>query len=253
MIEVKDQLDKTVSLNQFPKRIISWVPSQTELLHHFQLDDKVIGITKFCIHPDQWYQNKERIGGTKNIDLEKVRKLQPDLIIANKEENTPEDIEALMKEFPVYISDVITIQDALLMIRDIGVLTDCEQKAVDLIDDVQEAFSEFPKYQGKVLYFIWRDPYMVCGTQNFIHSIIEKLGFTNLVKEPRYIELSVDQIKSYQPDYIFLSTEPFPFAEKHVTELKQLMDAEIKIVDGEMFSWYGSRMLKMKKYFDQLM
>ena len=253
MIEVKDQLGNLVSLKENPKRILSLVPSQTELLHHFKLEDEVVGITKFCIHPDEWFKSKTRVGGTKNVDLSKVNELNPDLIIANKEENTQQDIAALSEKYPVYVSDVITIEDALLMIRDIGMLTNKQQVAVDLLDEIQDDFNSFPKFEGKVLYFIWREPYMVCGTQNFIHAIISKLGFTNLIQEPRYIELSENQIKELSPDYIFLSTEPFPFSEKHVAELSKITNAEIKIVDGEMFSWYGSRMLKMKKYFDQLM
>lgn len=253
MIRLKDQLNRIVELDAPAKRIISLVPSQTELLYDLSLEDEVIGITKFCIHPDEWFRNKTRIGGTKSVDIAKIEALDPDLIIANKEENTPEDIEVLAGICPVYISDVITIQDALDMIKDVGKLCGREQKAVDLLDSIQEEFSQFPQYSGSVLYFIWRDPYMVCGTNNFIHSIIEKLGFENIIRDERYITLPKEQIPALDVDYVFLSTEPFPFKEEHIAELEKLTTAKIKIVDGEMFSWYGSRMLKMRKYFEKLL
>lgn len=253
MICLKDQLGRTVELPEPPERIISLVPSQTELLHYLKLENEVVGITKFCVHPAEWFQSKPRIGGTKNVDVDKVIALHPDLIVANKEENTEQDIEALSAVCPVYVSDVINIEDAFQMIKDVGILTNREQRAVDLIDDIQDDFTAFPQYQGKVLYFIWRNPYMVCGRQNFIHSMLEKLGFTNLITEPRYIELSEEEITRLKPDIIFLSTEPFPFNQTHIEEMSTISDAKIFLVDGEMFSWYGSRMLKMKKYFEGLM
>lgn len=253
MIQLKDQLGNHVQLKEYPGRIVSLVPSQTELLHYFKLENEVVGITKFCIHPTDWFESKTRVGGTKNIDHEKIAALNPDFIIANKEENTQEDILRLSEKFVVYVSDVNSIEDALMMIRDIGMLTNKQQMAVDLLDDIQDDLNHFPKYEGKVLYFIWRDPYMVCGTDNFINAMLQKLGFTNCIKEPRYIQLSEEHIADLSPDYIFLSTEPFPFSDKHKKELSKISSASIKIVDGEMFSWYGSRMLKMKKYFDQLM
>ncbi|UKN01640.1 helical backbone metal receptor [Paracrocinitomix mangrovi] len=252
-ISIVDQLGQEIRLSQPAQRIVSLVPSQTELLFHLQMEDKVVGITKFCIHPSEWFHSKNRVGGTKNVDIQKVKDLRPDLIIANKEENTKEDIESLSKVAPVYVSDVISINDALEMIQHLSVLCGKEQIGVDLIDDISEDFSSFPKYQGKVIYFIWNDPYMVCGSTNFINSIIEKLGFENLIKSERYINISLNEIKALHPDYIFLSTEPFPFKEEHASILAKETGAEVTIVDGEMFSWYGSRMLKMKSYFKQLL
>lgn len=253
MISLDDQLGRKVELKTAAQRIISIVPSQTELLHYFGLEDETVGITKFCIHPKEWFENKSRVGGTKNVDLDKVRALHPDLIIANKEENSEADIEALSSEFPVYISDVNNLEEACQMIKAVGLLCGKQQPAVDLIDDIQDDFKSFPTYSGSVMYFIWREPYMVCGRDNFIHSIIERLGFENVISDTRYLELDAAKIKQLNPDYIFLSTEPFPFKAEHVEELRLHCSAEIKIVDGKMFSWYGSRMLKMKKYFQDLL
>lgn len=252
MIVVNDSLGNRIELNQSAKRIVTLVPSQTELLYYFGLDEETVGITKFCIHPDSWFRSKVRVGGTKNVDIEKVKALKPDLIIANKEENTQSDIELLASFCPVYVSDVNDLNEALRMIKDVGVLCGCEQKAVDLIDDIQDDFQSFPNYSGSVVYFIWKDPYMVCGTKNFIHSMIEKLGFENCILTPRYVELCMDELHQINPDYIFLSTEPFPFKEEHKNQFGTLAD-RVRIVDGEMFSWYGSRMLKMKAYFQSFL
>jgi iron complex transport system substrate-binding protein len=249
MISLKDQMGRTLELENPPKRIVSLVPSQTELLSYFGLEKEVVGITKFCIHPKDWFHSKMRVGGTKNITIQKVVDLKPDLIIANKEENTKEDIELLQEVAPVYVSDINTVEDALGMMKDIGLLTRKEQLAVDLIDEIQEDFEHFPSYSGSVLYLIWRDPYMVCGTDNFISAILKKIGFNNVIESPRYREISKEEIMEMNPDYIFLSSEPYPFSEDHLVEFKELSDAKIVLVDGEMFSWYGSRMLKMKKYF----
>jgi ABC-type Fe3+-hydroxamate transport system substrate-binding protein len=252
MIKVNDQLGNYIQLEHPAKRIVSLVPSQTELLHFFKLEDETVGITKFCIHPQEWFASKPRVGGTKNVNIEAVRELNPDLIIANKEENTKEDILALSEFYPIYISDVNGVSDALQMIKDVGLLCGKEQLAVDLIDDITDDFNAFPKYDGSAVYLIWKDPYMACGKENFIDSIINKLGFNNLIDESRYIELDIDRIRELNPDYLFLSSEPFPFSKKHQKELEEQLEAKVVLVDGEMFSWYGSRMLQMKSYFQRL-
>jgi ABC-type Fe3+-hydroxamate transport system substrate-binding protein len=252
VIEILDQLGNQISLKSPAKRIISLVPSQTELLHYFGLEDETAGITKFCIHPNEWFTSKKRVGGTKNLRIDVIRGLQPDLIIANKEENTQAEIEALQKEFNVYISDIITITDAYQMIEHVGCLCGKEQQAVDLIDNIQESFEDFKQASGKVAYFIWKDPFMVCGHSNFINEVISFAGFENVIASPRYIELSSSQLSELDVDYIFLSSEPYPFKEEHINEFKKLTNAKIVLVDGEMFSWYGSRMLKLRNYLDQL-
>lgn len=252
MILVKDQVGNSISLEAAPKRIVSLVPSQTELLHYFGLEAETVGITKFCIHPNQWFQTKDRVGGTKNLNLDKVRALHPDLIIANKEENTKEEIEKLSEEYPVYISDINSIADAYDMIKGVGLLCDKEQLAVDLIDEIQEQFEEIKQVNLRALYFIWKKPYMVCGTNNFIDSVLREIGLYNVVDEPRYIELSEDRIKEFKPDLIMLSSEPYPFKEEDCIDFQDIPGVKTILVDGELFSWYGSRMLKMKDYFNQL-
>lgn len=242
-----------------PKRIVSLVPSQTELLYYLDLEDEVIGITKFCIHPNKWFKNKTRIGGVKSIDIKKIIELKPDLIIANKEENIKEQIEHLQKLFPVHVTDVSTLAEAYEMIDTIGTLTHTQAKAINLINDIKNCFSSLHnthKQPKKVCYLIWRNPYMTIGGDTFINDMLQQAGFINIFKEQtRYPTTTLEEINYLQPDYIFLSSEPYPFKEKHIAEIQTAypqLYPKLKLVDGEMFTWYGSRLLKSVAYFKQL-
>jgi ABC-type Fe3+-hydroxamate transport system substrate-binding protein len=253
---ITDMLGRDVELRFPPKRIVSVVPSQTELLHYLGLEDEVVGITKFCVHPDSWFRNKTRIGGTKKLNIEKIRELQPDLIIANKEENEREQIEELAKEFPVWISDIQNIPQALQMIQVTGQLTDKEAKANELVDEIVMGFTNLQKATTpkRVAYFIWYNPWMSVGGDTFISNIIQTIGWHNVLQhESRYPEVNLEQLKELNPELVLLSSEPFPFKEKHMDEIKAILpDAEVKLVDGEMFSWYGSRMKEAVGYFSNL-
>ena len=236
-----------------PKRIISLVPSQTELLADLGLSSEVIGITKFCVHPASW-KTKTRVGGTKHFDHEIIDRLAPDLIIGNKEENYLEGIEILQKKYPVWMSDIKTLPDALAMIRSIGLLTNRAEIAHDLVAKINNAFEHTPEFKSAtVLYLIWRKPWMAVGADTFIDAMLSKIGLRNIVRTNRYPELATDEIQLLNPDLVFLSSEPYPFKENHVAELKALCpNADVKLVDGEMFSWYGSRLLKAPAYFRRL-
>lgn len=242
-------------LTEFPTRIVSLVPSQTELLSYFELDQEVVGITKFCIHPEKWFREKTRIGGTKNFHIERIHQLQPDLIIANKEENTKDQIEELQASYPVYISDINSIDDALRMISELGLLLNKKQIASDLIRNINQARSEvaYTTPLLKTMYFIWHNPWMVAGSDSFISDMMLAGGFENCIQSERYPVLSAQELKAYNPQVILLSSEPFPFSVKHANEIKSICpDATIKIVDGELFSWYGSRMCQSFEYFRAL-
>lgn len=254
MIELKDQMNFTVRLEDFPERIVSLVPSQTELLFDIGLEEKVVGITKFCIHPKEWYQTKPRVGGTKTVHFDKIHELQPDLIIANKEENTKEVIETLQRDYPVYISDITNVDEALEMILDIGYITNKKKESEIICSKVIEDMKDLPVFKGKIIYLMWYDPFMAASSGTFIGNVIDKLGFQNVLPEdfPRYGEIDTELIKELDPDYLLLSSEPFPFKEKHLRELENQTGINCVLVDGEMFSWYGSRMMKMKDYFEQL-
>ena len=239
-----------VKLNAPPKRIISVVPSQTELLSDLGLEEEVIGITKFCVHPQEWFRTKTRVGGTKTLDIEKIKSLQPDLILANKEENTKEQIEELMKDFPVWVSDITTVADALEMITQVGALAGREMEAQHLVHQILSDFPQRNEPVGSVAYLIWYRPWMSIGKDTFIHDVLKRCGFRNVFgKETRYPEVSPEALQEVSPDMVLLSSEPFPFKEKHIAEIRTILPgADIRLVDGEMFSWYGSRLLKACTY-----
>lgn len=246
------------NLDYVPQRIISLVPSQTELLFSLGLDQEVVGITKFCIHPEKWFTSKTRIGGTKNLNIDKINQLQPDFIVANKEENNKEQIETLAKKFPICVTDIKNFDDAINMINDIGLYTNRTSLATEIIKNIKQSFSQinpFPQPNKKVVYLIWKHPYMTIGNDTFISDLIKKIGFTNCFQNStRYPHITINDIFHHNPDYIFLSSEPYPFKDQDIEEFKALFPkCKILLVDGEMFSWYGSRLLKAASYFNLLL
>jgi ABC-type Fe3+-hydroxamate transport system substrate-binding protein len=248
-------MKRSLRLDQVPRRIISLVPSQTELLYSLGLEDEVIGITRFCIHPESWYQSKIRIGGTKKLNLEKIRSLKPDLLIGNKEENERSQIESLMEEYPVWMSDISNLTEALDMISQVGRITGKSEKAKSIRGEIQSKFSALPSptHTRSAAYFIWKNPYMAAGHGTFINNMLPFCGLHNAFSQSRYPEISAETLKEVAPEVILLSSEPYPFRDKHITEFKELCpDSEIRIVDGEFFSWYGSRMLDAPSYFRSL-
>lgn len=253
-----DQLNRKIELSSVPKRIISLVPSQTELLYDLGLRDEVVGITKFCVHPEEWFRSKTRVGGTKEYDFEKIKALQPDLIIGNKEENNHEQIEELMKHYKVWMSDIFTLKDAYDMITRIGTLVGKQKEATNLKLKIESEFYNLNFRNNtseirNVSYFIWNNPYMVAGNNTFINEMLKVCGFENIFEQERYPEITAEQLAKSDPELILLSSEPYPFKEKHIQEFKAICpDAKILIVDGEIFSWYGSRLLQAPAYFKQL-
>ncbi|MCF8465169.1 MAG: helical backbone metal receptor [Flavobacteriales bacterium] len=248
-----DQLGRKLEITSPPLRIVSIVPSQTELLFNLGLNERVVGITKFCVHPKDWFKNKIRVGGTKKLDFEVISSLNPDLIIANKEENNHADIKRLEKDFPVWVSDVNDLASALEMITLIAAIT--ESDAAKLLREITHGFQDLKPFSPpqRVLYLIWKDPYMAAGSDTFIHDMMQRSGFENVLIESRYPELTNDRIVRLNPAVVLLSSEPYPFKEKHVEELQKLLPhAVIKLVDGEMFSWYGSRLRLAPSYFADL-
>lgn len=245
-----DQIGREIEISSRPQRIISLVPSQTELLFDIGLEERVVGITKFCVHPEEWFKTKTRVGGTKKLHFDVIRELNPDLIIANKEENNREDIEALAKDFPVWVSDVNDLNSALDMIRSVVDITDSD--ASQLTREIKSGFTELQPLNSskRVLYLIWKNPFMAAGSDTFITDMLQRCGFENVISETRYPELNEQQILDLNPDVVLLSSEPFPFKETHINELRELLpNATIKLVDGEMFSWYGSRLKHAPSYF----
>lgn len=251
-----DQLGRSVDIKAEPRTIVSLVPSQTELLHDLGLQNEVAGITKFCIHPEHWFRTKTRIGGTKNLNFEKIKALQPDLIIANKEENVREQVEMLARDFPVWVSDVNTLGDALQMIASVGKITGREDEGLSLASRIRQGFEAMGDATPLLpaAYLIWREPYMTVGGDTFIHEMMRAAGFSNVFSNrQRYPEVDADALRASGCQALLLSSEPYPFRQKHIAELQaQLPGVKISLVDGELFSWYGSRLLHAPAYFGLL-
>lgn len=256
MTLITDQTGNSLQLNSIPKRIVSLVPSQTELLYSLGLSDEVVGITRFCIHPPTWHRNKTRIGGTKDPDIGKIISLQPDLVIANKEENIREHIEEISKHVPVYTSDVYSLPTALDMISALGAITGRREAADEMSGVITEKFMQLIPVKNTIAtsYLIWKDPWMAAGGDTFISDMMERCGFNNLYKETsRYPEITIEDLKEKHCRLLLLSSEPYPFRQKHLEALQaELPDTSILLVDGSYFSWYGSRLLEAPAYFQGL-
>ncbi len=256
----KDQLGRTIELTKTPMRIISIVPSITELLHDLGLEDKIVGITTFCVHPYHFSTTKTSVGGTKKVNLQKVKKLNPDFIICNKEENTPEMVKELSEIAPVYVSDVNTIQDSLDLIQQLGNILSCRTEAINLVTKINYKLDDFKLYihnkpMRKVAYFIWANPWMVAGNNTFINEILKLNKFENIYQNrERYPTIKLEKIRfDGDPRIVLLPSEPFKFNDDHAFEIASYANRSMTVfADGEYFSWYGSRLLKAFDYFKKL-
>lgn len=227
----------------FPlQRIVSLVPSQTEYL--IDIGAPVVGRTKFCVHPSDKVNDIPIIGGTKNFRMDAIKALQPDLIIGNKEENYQDGIAELSKNFPVWMSDIYTLEDAIRMMQALGTLCNKQDKATSIVNQCESSISKVKgSKSGSVVYLIWKDPWMAAGKDTFIDHMLKHLGYTNSVTAERYPELSDSEIVSLDPEYILFSSEPYPFKQSHLDAAQKFWpDARCMLVDGELYSWYGSRL-----------
>ncbi len=257
---IKDQIGDSHTFESAPKRIVSLVPSQTELLFDLGLQESIVGVTKFCVHPYYAKSVSEVVGGTKQVNFDKIKSLNPDIIIANKEENTQEIVTELRNICTVWITDIMTIDDNFQMISDFGKIFNRRTEAQKWIDKISFSLDDFKKYSDrlpvrKAVYFIWRNPYMAAGSNTFIDELLQLNKFQNIYAgKGRYPEVELRKIRlEGDPEIVLLSSEPYPFKEEHAFEIGRFTHhAKTIFVDGEMFSWYGSRLLKAFDYFKKL-
>lgn len=257
-MEYKDQMGRQLQFSKVPVRIVSLVPSQTELLVDLGLRDHIVGLTKFCVHPVGFMKEKTVVGGTKQLHIDRVKELQPDIILCNKEENTEQIVKDMEATAPVHVSDIKNLEDALSLIRMYGTIFQVKGRADNIISTIQKKYIDFSEaYKSipykKVAYFIWRAPWMVAGQDTFITYLLNECRFKNVFedKEGRYPEVQLEELTDV--DYVFLSSEPFPFAEKHIEEVIPYTKAKVILVDGEYFSWYGSRLIGAFDYFTDVL
>lgn len=254
MKKIFDHLNRPLNYSFPPKRIVSLAPAITETLYHLSLDDEIVGRTRFCKYPENKVNNALNIGGTKDIKLERIHSLNPDLIIAEKEENTKEIVETLEKHYPVFVFEVQSITDSFRMVNDLGKLTGRQKEAHTLHDRIEVNFQQLPTIkQKRAAYMIWQRPYMVVGKNTYIQSVLDHLGFINpfVQSEGRYPVVTIDDLQNAQLDYLLLATEPFPFQEKHIEHFEEILpDVKTVIIDGEMF-WYGAKATNIAPYFQK--
>lgn len=254
-LETTDALGRPVVLDRPPRRIVSLVPSQTELLADLGLDEEVVGLTRFCVHPGGWKARKPIVGGTKNLRLDRLAALRPDLVLANREENERAQVEAVAASgAPVYVTDVATVDDALAMIRSVGRLVDRAARAEALAGEIEAGFDALGAAEPvRAAYFIWRRPWMTTGGDTFIHDVMRRAGLANVFGErTRYPGVTPEEVAAARPDVLLLSSEPYPFKEAHAAELEAATGVPAVLVDGEPFSWYGSRMRLAPPYLQAL-
>ena len=255
---ITDQLGRKFKVDSTPQRLVSLVPSITELLAvGFRLEEQVVGVTDYCIHPASLLKNKMRLGGPKTIDVKKLQALAPQLVMASKEENTREQVEAIATFVPVYVTDVKTKASAFEAMLAIGTLLGQDLQASQIVAQIKSAFGTLLKIQKgpSAAYLIWKEPFMAVGADTFINDMLFSAGFSNVFAShnSRYPVTSFNEIVSLHPKYLLLSSEPYPFSDEHKRWFnQQLPDVKTILVDGEMFSWYGSRMLKSPAYFNKM-
>ncbi len=237
-------------------RIISTVPSITELLSDLGLDEEVVGITKFCVHPNHWFRNKQRIGGTKTLNVRAILDLKPDLIIANKEENVKKQIEQLKVSTEVLLTDIKTVEDNINLIRELSALTDRRMTGIRLVSEFKTALDSIERKSPTLscAYLVWQKPYMTVGQDTYIHNVMSTFGLENIYQDcNRYPTITLEDLKEKSPEVILLSSEPFPFGLDHLKIFQsEFHNSRISLADGEAFSWYGTRLIKKSLYLQSL-
>jgi ABC-type Fe3+-hydroxamate transport system substrate-binding protein len=246
-----DQLGRQINISQTIQSIVSLVPSHTELLAELVGVETIIGRTKFCIHPQKLKQHSQLVGGTKQLHIDKILTLKPDIIFANKEENIKEDIARLQQHIPVYVSDISTLKDSYHFIKQIGEMCSNHSVAETIITQ-SDTILETLKLEKKktAAYLIWKKPYMSVGNDTYINDIMHNLGFINVFDQKnRYPETTIEEMKRLKPEVILLSSEPYPFKQSDIQELREhFATTKILLVNGEFFSWYGSRIPKLTSF-----
>ena len=227
------------------QRIVSLVPSLTEFLFEIGLGNEVVGITRFCIHPEKALKECVVVGGTKDPNIQKIRALNPTLIVANKEENVEQHIRECEEFCEVIVTEISSIDSSFLELARIGEATDRTKETEELLNDGKSLLLDIPKYKPiHAAYFIWRKPWMVAGGDTFISDVLKTFHVNNVFSDIfRYPEISLSDVAG--ADVILLSSEPYAFKQKHERDFRDAgISAPVELVDGEWFSWYGSRFIR---------
>lgn len=255
-------------------RIVSLVPSITETLCDLELQENIVGRTKFCVSPKSLYPKVPTIGGTKDVNIEKIVSLKPTHILMNKEENT-QACRTTLQEHPqlknviFYESFPKNIYDSIDMVEHLGQLfkkqnivqqwkTQVEQLLTQCLNfKLSKKINSEKHFISTYAYFIWRNPWMVAGQNTYIAEMLKLVGFENVIQTgehllERYPSVEPTDPRLFKASHLFFSSEPFPFKQRHINEFislnKNLLNEKCRLVDGQLLSWYGTRSLAGLKY-----
>jgi len=257
-----------------PFGVVSLVPSWTETLFSLGLTQReILGRTRYCVHPRTQVLSVEEVGGPRDPKVARIIEIDPDLIVADREENRQEDIAEMDRRWPVsrvFVGDPFSVTRALKHVEQLGWLLGCETRARQLVIEINSCLARVKREnRGKAAYLVWQDPFMAASRETYIGDVLTIFGYQNVLDrhvkddlglggETRYPAVSLDVLAYLKPQTIFLSTEPFPFEKKHADHLRSRLrdldsvfgeSVDIRIVDGEYFAWYGSRMVPAFRHF----
>jgi ABC-type Fe3+-hydroxamate transport system substrate-binding protein len=238
-------------------RIVSLVPSLTELLFELGLGEQLVGRTGFCIHPRDTVRAVPKVGGTKDVDVEAVLALRPTHLVVNVDENEKPTVDRLAREIDhLIVTHPLRAQDNLALYRQFGEAFDCRPKAQQLcerFEAVMQSVQSARWTQRQVVYLIWKAPWMTVSDQTYIADMLMQVGLRTITPDSsrRYPEIDFAAWGPSQADAVLFSSEPYRFGERDLIEFSSahgLDPARCRLIDGEMTSWYGSRAIEGLDY-----
>lgn len=250
---VADDLGRELALPRPPRRLVSLVPSVTELICDLGCGERLVGVTRFCVTPTAVVASLPRLGGTKTVDLERLLALRPDLVVMNSEENTRADFDRLTDTgVSVFVSFPTTVADAARAIERLGAALDADRTATALarrIRDTAAALARWVPQRVPIFCPIWRRPWMSFNAATYCHDLLASAGGDNVCagSATRYPTVDLADVARADPRVILLPDEPYPFATRHFAALAALHDSaawrdgRVHLVDGRALSWYGAR------------
>jgi ABC-type Fe3+-hydroxamate transport system substrate-binding protein len=236
-----------------PSRIVSLVPSLTEALFAFGVGEKVVGRTRYCLWPPRAVGKIPTVGGTKKIDVRRVLELEPDLVVAIKEENSRENVEKLEESgVPVFVGAPENVEGAIELLRELAERVEAPRAAA-VLDSIERVYGRLRNSAGRtkarrVFVPIWKNPYMSVGSDTYVHDVLKTCGGENICGDvTRYPVVTLEEIEAAQPEVVLLPDEPYPFSAEDLPEFYSLdipavREDRIQLVDGKLLTWYGPRM-----------
>ena len=279
MRDLVDTFGRAVRVADEPRRLVSLVPSLTEILFDFGRGEQVMALTDYCTEPAAEVAGKTTIGGTKNPDVAAIIDLRPDLVLAVAEENRRVDVDRLAEAgVPVYVFEPRTVRDGVALLWRVADLLGCRTEMAGRVEAIEQELAETEaavaaKPPVRVFCPIWKDPYMTINHDTYIHAMLAACGGDNVfadrhrrfplaadlgrqaeaedqrheARDRRYPRVSLDEMAARRPAVILLPDEPYPFSDADLpdfapfAEVPAVRDGRVHLIDGKIVSWYGPR------------